>query len=186
MKPSELNENEMIAKKHIIALLTLVAVAGCDETGFSPFSAFSDGSAALEDNANREYYPDDANLVAAKAQFREGNYGKSYTLFKKSLDVTPEDPAAWLGFAASADMLRRFDKADFAYKKLQPVIGNRIEYHNNRGYSLLLRGDLRGARKHFIRAYEIDPSNETAANNLEMLRNSVNYPKRAGGDLRPI
>lgn len=179
-------EQTMILKKHIICLVAFVALLGCDETGTGPFSAFSDGKSSLDGNANREYYPDDGHLVAGKAQFREGNYGKSYTLFKKSLDVVPNDPAAWLGFAASADMLRRFDKADFAYKKLQPVIGNRIEYHNNRGYSLLLRGDLRGARTHFIRAYEIDPSNERAANNLEMLRNSVNHPKRARGDLKSL
>ena len=35
-------------------------------------------------------------------------------------------------------------------------------------------------------AYEIDPTNEIAANNLELLRNSINYPKRARGDLKAI
>lgn len=176
----------MKLKKYVVGLVAVLAIAGCEEISSGPFAAYSDGKASLEGNSNREYYPDDGHLVKGKAHFREGNYGKSYTLFKKSLDVVPEDPAAWLGFAASADMLGRFDKADFAYEKLQPIIGNRIEYHNNRGYSLLLRGDLRGARTHFIRAYEIDPSNERAANNLEMLRNSVNYPKRAPGDLKAI
>lgn len=173
-------------KKHLLSLVAVVALAGCENVSLGEYSAFSDGPASLENNANREYYPNDAHLVEAKAQFREGNYGKSYTLFKKSLDVVPDDPAAWLGFAASADMLRRFDKADYAYGKLRPVIGHRIEYHNNRGYSLLLRGDLEGARRHFVKAYEIDPTNERSTNNLEMLRNSVSYPKRARGDLKAL
>ena len=66
------------------------------------------------------------------------------------------------------------------------MIGNRIEFLNNYGYSHLLRGNLRIARQYFIRAYELDPENETAANNLELLRNSVNYPKRAPGGLQGI
>ena len=166
-------------RKVLIALL-VIGVAGCD------LSAFSDGQQTVRDTSNRSYYPDDDPLVEAKVQFVEGNYGRSYNLFDKALDVVPNDPAALLGFAASSDMLRRFDKADVAYRKLQPIIGNRIEFHNNYGYSLLLRGDLQGARKHFIKAYELDPSNERAANNLEMLRNSVNYPKRANGDLTAL
>lgn len=163
-----------------LALLMVFSLSSCD------LAIFSDSRAITKDTANRSYYPDDEPLVAAKAHFREGNYGRAYTFFDKALDVTPEDPAAWLGFAASSDMLRRWDKSDRAYRKLRPIIGHRIEYHNNYGYSLLLRGDLRGARRHFLKAYEIDPSNEIAANNLELLRNSINFPKRAAGDLKGI
>jgi len=166
--------------RKVLTLLLAVGVAGCD------MAAFNDGPQTVKDTSNRSYYPDDSPLVEAKVQFTEGNYGRAYTLFDKALDVVPNDPAAWLGFAASADMLRRFDKSDVAYRKLQPIIGNRIEYHNNRGYSLLLRGELQGARTHFIKAYEIDPANARAANNLEMLRNSVNYPRRANGDLTSL
>lgn len=166
----------------VLAAVAALALTGCE--GFN--GAFDDGINSELDNANRAYYRDDESLVAAKIQFAEGNYGRSYRLFDKALDVTPADPAALLGYAASADMLGRFDKADRAYQKLRPIIGNRIEYHNNYGYSLLLRGDLINARRHFLIAYEMDPSNERATNNLELLRNSVNFPKRAPGDLRGI
>ncbi|QGY00199.1 tetratricopeptide repeat protein [Roseovarius faecimaris] len=164
----------------VLGFILVTALASCET------SPFSDVFSATQDTSNRSYYQDEDPLVAAKIQFREGNYGRAYKLFDKAIDVTPEDPAAWLGFAAASDMLNRFDKADVAYRKLKPIIGNRIEFHNNYGYSLLLRGDLRGARKHFIKAYEIDPSNERAANNLEMLRNSINYVKRSPGDLQGI
>lgn len=168
----------------LIAAIT-VAVASCT-SDLSSMSSFSEGAPATLDTANREYYPNDELIVSAKAQFRERNFGNSYRLFKKAIDVAPEDPQAWLGFAASADMLRRFDKSDYAYRKLQPTIGNRVEFLNNFGYSQLLRGNLRSARSYFLKAYEIDPENEVTANNLELLRNSVNYPKRARGDLKGI
>lgn len=170
--------------KKLILGATILMLAGCAD--FGEFSAFSDSKASNKDTSNVSYYPDDQLLVSANVQFKEGNYGRAYNLYKKALDVVPEDPNAWLGFAASSDMLRRFDKSDFAYRKLQPMIGHRVEYLNNYGYSMLLRGNLVQARQLFLQAYEKDPSNPVTANNLELLRNSVAYPKRAAGDLRGI
>ena len=170
----------------LIAGVALVALASCADVGLGNFSSYSEGENAVLDTSNRDYYPNDELIVVGKAQFEEQNYGLAYRSFKKAIDVAPQDPQAWLGYAASADMLRRFDKSDFAYRKLQPVIGGRIEFLNNFGYSQLLRGTLQSARSYFLRAYELDPSNETTANNLELLRNSVNYQKRAPGDLRGI
>lgn len=172
--------------KQIIALVVILTLAACENVGIGEFSSFSDSPEVAEDTSNLSYYPDDQLVVAGKAQFREGNYGKSYALFKRALDVTPKDPAAWLGFAASADMLRKFDQSDYAYSHLKPIIGNRVEYLNNVGYSMLLRGDLVSARQYFLRAYEQDPSNPVTANNLELLRNSVQFPRRSPGDLKGI
>ena len=166
--------------------VSILLLASCDGVDFGNFSSFSEGAQTAMDTSNRDYYRNDQLIVSAKAQFKEGNYGKSYTMFKKAIDVTPEDPQAWLGFAASSDMLGRFDKSDFAYRKLQPIIGNRVEFLNNFGYSMLLRGNLQSARGYFLKAYEIDPSNEVTANNLELLRNSVSFQKRAPGDLKNI
>ncbi|WP_210880177.1 tetratricopeptide repeat protein [Roseovarius autotrophicus] len=175
----------MFLRTTMIAAVTF-SLAACAGGTIDDVSSFGERAGAVRDTANRSYYPDDELLVAARVQFQQGNYGRSHAMFEKALGVVPDDPQALLGYAASADMLRRFDKSDQAYRKLQPMIGNRIEFHNNYGYSLMLRGELVAARNHFIRAYEIDPTNEFAANNLELLRNSVNYPKRAPGDLRGI
>jgi len=164
----------------------VLGLAACTENGIGDMSSTADGAASVADTSNVAYYPNDQLIVSGKTQFQEGNYGKAFTSFKKALDVQPRDPQALLGFAAAADMLRRFDQADAAYRTLQPMIGNRIEFHNNFGYSMLLRGNLKAARKHFLIAYEMDPTNEFAANNLEMLRNSVTYPKRQAGDLQGI
>lgn len=170
----------------VLLCSVFLGLAACTENGPGDFSSMSDSAASVADTSNVAYYPNDQLIVTGKTQFREGNYGRAYAAFKKALDVQPRDPQALLGYAAASDMLRRFDQADAAYRTLQPMIGNRIEFHNNYGYSMLLRGNLQAARKHFLIAYEMDPSNEFAANNLEMLRNSVKYPKRSAGDLQGI
>lgn len=171
-------------RHYTIAIALVLSLSACDDSG--TFSSFSNNFSASRDTSNREYYKSDDPLVVGQVLFRDEAYGRAYTRFKRALDHTPEDPAALLGFAAAADMLGRYDQSNPAYAKLEKIVGNRIEYQNNRGYSLLLQGDLIGARKHFLRAYEIDPSNERAANNLELLRNSVNYIKRSPGDLKPL
>jgi Flp pilus assembly protein TadD len=168
------------------AVLLVFTLAACTEGGIGDFSAFSDSSASVADTSSLTYYPDDQLLVTGQTQFHEGNYGKAFTAFKKALEVNPNDPEALLGYAASADMLRRFDQSDAVYRKLKPMIGNTVVFHNNLGYSYLLRGNLVAARQEFLLAYELDPGNETTANNLQLLRNSIAYPVRAAGDLQGI
>lgn len=163
-----------------------MVLASCSDVNLGDISSFADSKASLSDTSKADFYTDDQLIVSAKVQFREGNYGKSYTLFKQAINENPKDPAAWLGYAAAADMLRRFDQSKKAYSRLQPVIGNRIEFHNNLGYSYLLQGDLVAARRSFLKAYDIDPSNEVTANNLELLRNSANFPKRGFGQSKGI
>ena len=170
----------------LVASVSFVALVGCEGVSFSDFSAFSNDWASALDTSNRQYYESDDPIIVGQLMFRDEAYGRAYEKFKEALNAVPEDPTALLGFAASADMLGRFDQSNPAYRRLQPIIGNRIEYHNNRGYSMLLQGDLINARQHFLKAYEIDPSNAWAANNLELLRNSINYPRRSAGDIRGL
>lgn len=172
--------------KALAAAIMMVGLTACDGVNLGDLSSTSDSAASVQDTASQGYYPNDQLIVSAKNQFREGNYGRANRLFQEAIEVAPADPQAWLGYAATSDLLRRFDKSDYAYGKLQPIIGNRVEFLNNFGYSHLLRGNLTTARSYFLRAYEIDPSNPVTANNLELLRNSVNYQRRAPGDLRGL
>lgn len=169
--------------RRTLLFVCVLTTAGCTEGGFADFSSFGDGAGTVFDAANREYYPDDQLIVSARLQFLDRNYGMAHALYKRAIDVYPNDPVALLGYAASLDMLGKFEQADAVYRQLQPTIGNTIQYHNNFGYSQLLRGNLQAARQHFLIAYEKDPSNPITANNLELLRNSINFPRRAPGDL---
>lgn len=169
-----------------VSVASLVALVGCENIDIGEFSAFSNSPASARDTSNREFYLSDDPIIAGQALFRDEAYGRAFNKFKSALETNPNDPTALYGYAAAADMLGRFDLSNDAYAKLRPIIGTRIEYYNNRGYSLLLQGDLIEARQHFLRAYEIDPSNERAANNLELLRNSINYPRRSPGDIEGL
>lgn len=161
-----------------ILLLPLIALVSCTEGGLGDFSSFGDGAATVADASNLDFYPDDQLIVAAKVQFSARNYGKASALFKKAVDLSPNDPQALLGYAAASDMLRQFDQSDAAYSRLHPMIGNTKEFNNNYGYSLLLRGNLQLARRHFLIASEQDPSNAITTNNLELLWNSSSYQRR--------
>lgn len=112
-------------------------------------------------------------LTGARAHFKARNYGKAYALFKQAAETSRQDPAAWLGLAASADQLGRFDTADIAYGEVARLLPNRVEYFNNIGYSNMLRGNLTKARQYFVAAQTISPNNAVVANNLQLLRNST-------------
>ena len=162
-------------KGFVWAMLAASLLVGCKT---EDMSSFGDSAASVKDLPDVSYYKTDELVTLGKVQFKEKNYGKSYALFKRAVEVFPEDPQAWLGFAASADRIGRFDTSDLAYRKLAPMIGERPEYYNNVGYSYLLRGNLLQARRNFLKAYELDPSNETTANNLQLLSNSASFAKR--------
>jgi Flp pilus assembly protein TadD len=88
-----------------------------------------------------------ADLTAGKAQFREANYGLAERHFRKAVELRADNSEAWMGLAASYDQLGRFDFADRAYDQLLKVAGRRPEIVNNMGYSQLLRGNKKQARK---------------------------------------
>ncbi len=158
--------------------VSVFLLAGCQSGDLANLSTYGDSAASNDDLSKVAYYPDDELLKLASVQFREKNYGQAYAIYKRAVEVYPKDPVAWLGYSASADMIGRFDNADIGYKRLARMIPDRLEYLNNLGYSYLLRGNLRNARRYFLKAYDIDPENQITANNLELLRNSVSYANR--------
>ncbi|MEM8704226.1 MAG: tetratricopeptide repeat protein [Pseudomonadota bacterium] len=158
--------------------VSVFLLAGCQSGDLANLSTFGDSAVSNEDLSKVAYYPDDELLQLAKVQFKEKNYGQAYAIYKRAVEVYPKDPVAWIGYSASADMIGRFDNADIGYKRLARMIPNRPEYLNNVGYSYMLRGNLVSARRYFLKAYDIDPNNQTTANNLELLRNSTSFANR--------
>ena len=170
----------MLVKVFRVALLgAALFLAACQSSNLADNSTFGDSAASIEDVSDVSYYKNDELIRQGVVQFREKNYGKSYAVFKKAVEVFPHDPQAWLGYAAASDHVGRFNNSDKAYAKLGKMIPGRIELYNNLGYSHLLRGDLRKARLYFLKAYEIDPANIITANNLQLLRNSGSFAKRS-------
>ena len=110
--------------------------------------------------------------------FRDGDYGLAEQKFRKAVEVTPKDAEAWLGLAASYDQLRRFDLADNAYERVFALGSDNAVMMNNAGYSQLMRGNIEGARRFLLRAYELDPNNPYIQNNLALLGESKRTVKR--------
>lgn len=152
----------------LAVVLALTALAGCQTV------AFDEPRSPLE----TKYYSSDEDVQEGMRQFRDGNYGNAERSFRLAAERTPRDAAAWMGLAASYDRLRRFDLADQAYDQAIKLTGTNITVLNNRGYSYLLRGDLRNAHSMFTQASLIDPTNPTVVNNLELLNNSRKHVTR--------
>lgn len=157
-----------------IAVLLLSAfLAGCQPSAENRLLAES--GMKTEDP---KFYPSDDYLRMGKVYFRDGNYGLAEEKFRKAVEVTPKDAEAWLGLAATYDQLRRFDLADNAYDKVLALASDNAVILNNAGYSQLLRGNIEGARKFLLRAYELDPNNPYIVNNLTLLGESKRTVKR--------
>ena len=125
-----------------------------------------------------KFYPSDDHVRAAKAHFRNGDYGLATERYRKAVEVAPKDADAWVGLAASYDRIRRFELADQAYSRAIRLVGTNTVILNNQGYSYLLRGDLRRARSKFLAAFEREPENPYIKNNLELLNESEKSIKR--------
>ena len=111
-----------------------------------------------------------SDLQAGKSQFRDANYGLAEKHFRKAVELRADNAEAWMGLAASYDQLGRFDFADRAYDQLLKVAGRQPQVVNNMGYSKLLRGDRKSARKLLMEADAAMPGDPVVAANLALLR----------------
>lgn len=112
-------------------------------------------------------------LSLGKKHFRARDFGLAERHFRRAVELSPRDAEAWLGLAASYDRLRRFDEADRAYRQALAIIGPAPEVLNNQGYSYLLRGDYKTARKKFLAAQAKDPENPRIARNIQLMEASL-------------
>jgi Flp pilus assembly protein TadD len=154
-------------------------LSGCTGAGTIGLSSFGNSLASSELPSSVDPYPDDQVLAVAKTHFSEGNYGHAARYFERAVEISRDDPEAWLGLAASYDRVRRFDLADRAYREAAGLVGQRPEYYNNVGYSYLLRGDVAKARANFLKARELEPASPTINNNLELIRDAMGPSKGA-------
>ncbi|MPZ40418.1 MAG: tetratricopeptide repeat protein [Rhizobiales bacterium] len=110
---------------------------------------------------------DDLNL--GKTYFRTAKFGLAEKHFRRAVERHPSDAEAWVGLAASYDRLKRFDLADRAYAQAASIIGETPEIMNNKGFSYILRGDYRRARRTLEVAQARAPDNPYIKNNLKLL-----------------
>ena len=91
---------------------------------------------------------------------------------------------AWSALGAVADFRRDWDQADLAYEGALALAPDRSEVLNNRGWSLLLRGQWQEALQLLERAAELDPKSRRIARNLDLARAALaeDLPRRRAGE----
>ena len=110
-----------------------------------------------------------ADLKIGKEQFAEANYGLAEKKFRKAVELRADNAEAWLGLAASYDQLGRYDFAERAYQQLFKIAGRKPQIVSNYGYSLMLRGNKKEAKKLFLEAAKALPDNARVKANLKLL-----------------
>jgi Flp pilus assembly protein TadD len=113
------------------------------------------------------------DVALGQMNFARQNYGLSELHFRRAVEINPGDATAWLGLAASYDQMKRWNLADRAYARALKITGPTPEFLNNRGYSYLLRGDVRRASEDLSLAAAKDPENEHIQNNLKSLDGKI-------------
>lgn len=156
-----------VTRRAIGVALIATMLTGC--------SAMTIGSGAgpkvgqVAEVANIASYSAEQALVSARAHFKNGDYGHAAALYKRAVEVAPQDPEGFVGLGASYDRLRRFDLSDRIYAALLKLTGPNVQYYNNVGYSNMLRGNLPVALASFRKAQALDPGNAVVANNIALL-----------------
>ena len=151
-------------KTNITALIAIGAalmVSGCQTSAVDTLETTSLETRVADISAT--------DLAYGKAQFRDANYGLAEKHFRKAVELRADNAEAWMGLAASYDQLGRFDFADRAYEQLLKLTGREPRVVNNLGYSQLLRGNKKQARKLFNEAKRNAPDDKVVIANIELL-----------------
>lgn len=143
-------------------------LAGCESAAHMDGAT---GSIAEANASSTELLGEDPkdDLSLGKLHYKEQNYGLAEKHFRRAVEAQPRTAEAWVGLAASYDRLRRFDLADRAYEQAIAILGPTPEILNNQGFSYMLRGDYKLARKKLAAAQAKDPDNKYIHNNIELL-----------------
>jgi Tfp pilus assembly protein PilF len=153
--------------------LCLSLLAGCNS--FQELSR--EPMAYIEPGFGTRFYAGDEDSRRAWAHFVAGNYGLAERHYRSVVEVTPQNGAAWIGLAACYDRIGRFDLADRAYREAAILDGETHIFLNNLGYSQLLRGNPREARRLLERAYAMAPDDIVIRNNIAVLDSGQAYFK---------
>ncbi len=155
--------------KNIGAIILVSAfLSGC-QTMLSEGSSTNGGGLVVEPT---NYSRFDSKMIMAKKNFRSANFGLAESNFRQLVELHPGNGEAWLGLAASYDQLGLFDRSDRAYSQAIKLVGPKPAILNNQGYSQLLRGNKKAARRLFRKAAKLAPENARIKGNMELLKKS--------------
>ncbi len=154
-----------IVRHSIATACALVLLSSCVSTGLAPVNQLqpTDVRAVIVDPALDP-------LSTAEQMLHKQAYNQAIAYYLAALQATPTQPDALLGLASGYSLMGQFAKADIYFNNYQTQHGTDSAYHNDRGFSLLLRGELGAARMMLEQALTQAPDSPTIANNLKALK----------------
>lgn len=126
-------------------------------------------TSTVSEPAEPAYLPSSEPFRLGLQHFSRGNYGLAERYFREVAEKDPNNAMAWIGLAGSYDHIGRFDLADRAYRTAIRLGGETPQILNNMGYSYILRGQPRIARKYITKAYALQPGDPTIASNVALI-----------------
>lgn len=156
-----------------LALVALPLSACSSAGGLTGMSTFGNNKLQVAEIDGIGDYTADRALREARGHFRNNDFGHSAALYKRAVELDPKDAEGYIGLSASYDRLGRFDLSDRVYAALYDITGGTAQYHNNVGYSYMLRGNVNAALTNFKKARTLDPENLVVANNIQILQNAA-------------
>ena len=134
-------------------------------TTLCAFPARSDPPTFVERGYGPRIYPGDEDARLGRLHLVRGHFGLAERYYRRSVEATPQNGAAWAGLAAAYDGLGRFGLAERAYRRARSLSGSNETIENNYGYSQMLRGRNRRADRYYGKAQAMAPYDPTIANN---------------------
>lgn len=133
-----------------------------------------------------ERHPDEALLLerAGISALRLNQQALAVGLLDRATRAQGAGWRAWNARGVAADNDGRWGEADAAYVRAEMLSPGHAEVANNRGWSLMLRGQWAAALEQFEHAAVINPALPRLASNLELARAAVSadLPQRAQGE----
>lgn len=157
-------DHPALRSRTVILMMAIALVSGC-----TPNNAAAPRQALP---ASVPSVPAGAELSTAKTSYEAGNFGYAARYFEKALKAQPRNMEACLGLAGSYDWLYRFDLADKTYAGCRKIGGETFAYHNNIGFSYILRGEYGRASVSLAQARRLQPGHPVIENNLRILRDA--------------
>jgi Flp pilus assembly protein TadD len=102
------------------------------------------------------------------AHLLTGNEAAAQPLLTKAVEADPSLWRAWNALGLTNDRKRNWTQADICYQRAAKANPGAAEVLNNRGYSLMQRGEHAASVSLFRQALQIDPTLEAARNNLTL------------------
>lgn len=126
------------------------------------------------------------NYHAAKVYEADGNIAGAMALYQKSLQMTPNDTLAMIGYARLLDRTGNFRESERLYLQVIELEPKNVVAMNDLGMIYARQGMLDSALAALSQAVQLQPSNQRYRNNIAIVLIDAGRPDEAFGQLAAV